>query len=66
VLDFVIDQDLVAQTKASFKNEIGDVVYKPLLPDDQRPPVDLNRAEMDKYRPLMEANYIKERPAFSV
>jgi aminobenzoyl-glutamate utilization protein B len=66
VLDFIIDRDLVAQTKASFRHEIGDVTYRPLLPDDQRPPVDLNRAEMEKYRPLMERHYVKERPVFSL
>jgi aminobenzoyl-glutamate utilization protein B len=66
VLDFMIDKDLIAQTKASFKSEIGSVVYKPLLPDEQRPPVDLNHSEMEKYRPLMKAHYVKERPAFSV
>jgi aminobenzoyl-glutamate utilization protein B len=66
VLDFFVDRDLIAQTKATFKHEIGDVTYRPLLPDDQRPPVDLNRAEMDKYRPQMECHYVKERPVFSL
>jgi aminobenzoyl-glutamate utilization protein B len=66
VLDFFIDRDLVAHTKATFKQEIGDVIYKPLLPDDQRPPVDLNRAEMEKYRSFMERHYVKERPVFSL
>jgi aminobenzoyl-glutamate utilization protein B len=66
VLDFFVDRDLVAQTKATFQQEIADVVYRPLLPDDQRPPVDLNRAEMDKYRPQMERHYVKERPVFSL
>ncbi len=66
VLDFFVDRELVAQTKATFKQEIADVVYRPLLPDDQRPPVDLNRAEMDKYRPQMERHYVKERPVFSL
>jgi aminobenzoyl-glutamate utilization protein B len=66
VIDFMLDKDLVTQTKASFKREIGDVIYKALLPADQRPPVDLNKSEMDKYRPLMEPHYIKERPTFSL
>jgi aminobenzoyl-glutamate utilization protein B len=66
VLDFMLDQSLVAQTKATFKQEIGEIVYKPLLPDDQRPPVDLNHAEMEKFRPFMERHYVKERPVFAI
>jgi aminobenzoyl-glutamate utilization protein B len=62
VIDYLQNPDLLMQTKASFKREIGDVVYKPLLPDDQRPPIELNRAEMEKYRPQMERHYVRERP----
>jgi aminobenzoyl-glutamate utilization protein B len=62
VIDYLQNPDLLMQTKASFKREIGDAVYKPLLPDDQRPPIELNRAEMEKYRPQMERHYVRERP----
>jgi len=30
-----------------------------------KPPVDLNRTTMDKYRPLMEKHYLVEKPVFS-
>ena len=30
----------------------------------QQPPVDLNRAMMEKYRPLMAKHYLKEKPVF--
>jgi len=66
VIDFLKNNDLVAQTKDSFKRELGGVAYKPLLPDDQRAPADLNRALMDKFRPQMEAHYVKAEPQFSV
>ena len=65
VIDYLQQPELLVQTKASFKREIGDVVYKPLLPDSQRPPVELNRAEMEKYRQEMERHYVRERPVIA-
>jgi aminobenzoyl-glutamate utilization protein B len=56
---------IVAEAKRTFKDETDGVEYRPLLPNDQKPPVDLNRAMMDKYRPLMEKHYLVERPVFS-
>jgi aminobenzoyl-glutamate utilization protein B len=66
VLDHFADKDLIAQTKESFRSEIGGILYRPLLPDDQRAPASLNRDLMEKYRPLMEAHYIKVEPVFTV
>ena len=66
VIDYLMNQELVAATRASFAREIGDAVYKPLIPNDQRAPADLNAALMDKFRPQMEAHYIKEPPVFRV
>jgi hypothetical protein len=37
----------------------------PSASTDQRPPTDLNRAIMDKYRSLMEKHYLADRPVFS-
>jgi aminobenzoyl-glutamate utilization protein B len=56
---------VVAEAKQSFRQEIGGIEYRPLLPRHQKPPVDLNRALMDKYRPLMAAHYLKEKPVFT-
>jgi len=56
---------IVAEAKRTFKDEIAGVEYRPLLLSDQKPPIDLNRATMDKYRPLMEKHYLVERPVFS-
>lgn len=64
-LEFMMDPALVEQAKASFKQEIGDVVYQPLLPADNKPPLGLNQEIMDKYRPAMEQHYLAERPVFS-
>jgi aminobenzoyl-glutamate utilization protein B len=64
VVDYLKNPALVAETKESFAREIGDTVYRPLLPADQRAPADLNAALMEKFRPQMEAHYVAERPVF--
>ena len=55
----------IAKAKRTFKEEIGGVEYRPLLPSEQKPPIDLNRAAMDKYRPLMEKHYLVGKPVFT-
>ena len=35
--------------------------YISIFPEDQKPPVDLNRDQMEKWRPLMEKFYLKEK-----
>lgn len=55
----------VADAQRSFRQEIAGVEYRPLLPAEQKPPVDLNRAMMEKYRPLMAKHYLTEKPVFT-
>lgn len=63
-LDFFIDPSLLGEVQRTFREEIGDVTYRPLLPPDQMPPLELNKATMERYRALMEKNYVPERPRF--
>jgi len=56
---------VVDEAKRTFKDEIAGIEYRPLLPREQKPPVDLNRAMMEKYRPLLAQHYLKEKPNFS-
>ncbi len=63
-IDLLIDPKRVAQAKESFQQEIGDVEYHPLLPPDQKPPLELNRELMERYRPLMRRHYLDQKPAF--
>ncbi len=56
---------LVEEAKRTFKDELGGVEYKSMLPPDQKPPVELNRAIMEKYRPAMREHYLKETPEFT-
>jgi aminobenzoyl-glutamate utilization protein B len=64
VVDLMTDPALVARAKKTFAAEIGDVVYKPLIPLDQKPPVDLNREKMEPFREPMRQHYVKEKPVF--
>jgi hypothetical protein len=50
---------------ATFADEIGGIEYSSLLPADQAPPTDLNRALMEKHREAMRAHYPKKRPRFA-
>ena len=56
---------VLAEAKRTFKEELGGVEYKSMLPAEQKPPVELNRAIMEKFRPEMKKHYLKERPEFS-
>ena len=63
-IDLLLDPQIVVKAKETFKQEIGDVEYRPLLPPDQKPPLDLNRDLMERYRPKMREHYLKDRPEF--
>jgi aminobenzoyl-glutamate utilization protein B len=63
-IDLFMDPQLVAQAKETFREEIGDTEYRPLLPPDQQPPLELNRDLMERYRPAMREHYPKEKPVF--
>jgi len=65
VIEFFQNTDLVSAAKISFAQELGGIVYKPLLPTDQRAPAHLNQTLMDKFRPAMEAHYVKAEPVFA-
>jgi aminobenzoyl-glutamate utilization protein B len=64
LLDLFTTPAYLVRAKETFRTEIGDVKYRPLLPPEQKPPVALNRDLMEQYRPAMRAHYVKERPKF--
>lgn len=64
VLDFFTSPDAVDEAWRTFGAEIAGTEYKSLLPAGQKPPVDLNRALMERYRPLMEKHYLQGKPEF--
>ena len=65
VVDLLSDPTLVQRAKKTFAEEIGEVIYKPLIPERQKPPVDLNREMMETFRQPMKAHYIQEKPRFN-
>jgi aminobenzoyl-glutamate utilization protein B len=65
VIDLLSDPSLVRRAKDTFRDELDGVVYKSLLPADQKPPLDLNRALMEEHRPAMREHYVTEKPVFS-
>ncbi|MCH6569892.1 MAG: amidohydrolase, partial [Acidobacteria bacterium] len=64
LVDFLIDPQLLAKAKETFREEIAGVQFKSLLPAEQQPPLDLNKELMERFRPLMRKDYLKEKPHF--
>ncbi len=59
VLDVLTRPDVLARAQETFRQEVAGSPYRPLLPPDQKPPVDLNRDEMAKYRDQMKPHYLQ-------
>ncbi len=64
VIDVLHDPSIIATAKATFRRELGETTYRPLLPEGQQAPANLNAGAMDKWYPLMEPNYVRETPHF--
>jgi aminobenzoyl-glutamate utilization protein B len=64
VVECLANPAVVAEAKRVFQQEIADTPFKPLLPLTQNPPLELNRVMQEKYRPLLEEHYVKEKPEF--
>jgi hypothetical protein len=64
MVDLFTDPELLEKAKKTFTEEIAGTEYKPLLPPDQKPPANLNKDKMAKYRPLMKAFYLRKRIRF--
>ncbi len=64
VIDLLTDPALVQRAKDTFREELGGVAYRPLLPLDQKPPLDLHRELMEQWRPKMREHYLKQTPVF--
>lgn len=64
VIECFSNSAVVDEAKRTFKEELGGAEYWSLLPPGQKPPVTLNRGTMEKFRPLMAAYYLSEKPKF--
>ena len=64
ILDLLTSPELLAAAKKQFEQDTKEVKYFSLLPPGAKPPVDLNREMMDKYRPAMRKFYLSKKAEF--
>jgi aminobenzoyl-glutamate utilization protein B len=62
VLDLMTRPELLQKARAEFDQETRAMPYFAVLPSDAKPPLDLNKATMDRYRAEMRKFYLSERP----
>jgi len=64
ILDLLRSPELLAAAKKQFEQDTKEIKYFSLLPPGAKPPVDLNREMMDKYRPAMRKFYLSKKAEF--
>ncbi len=64
ILDLLISPELRAAAKKQFDEDTKDMKYFSLLPPGAKPPVDLNKEMMEKYRPAMRKFYLTKKAQF--
>jgi aminobenzoyl-glutamate utilization protein B len=64
ILDLLSSPELLQKARAEFEVESKKVPYFSLLPPEAQPPLDLNRTEMEKYRPDMRKSYLNKTVRF--
>jgi aminobenzoyl-glutamate utilization protein B len=62
ILDLLTRPDVLQRARLEFDAQIKQTPYFPVLPADAKPPLDLNKAIMDRYRPEMRKFYLGEQP----
>jgi aminobenzoyl-glutamate utilization protein B len=62
ILDLLTRPDLLQRARAEFEQATKAMPYFTVLPADAKPPLDMNKAIMDRYRPEMRKFYLKEQP----
>jgi aminobenzoyl-glutamate utilization protein B len=64
ILDLLTSPELRAAAKKQFDEDTKDMKYFSLLPPGAKPPLDLNREIMEKYRPEMRKFYLSKKAEF--
>jgi aminobenzoyl-glutamate utilization protein B len=62
ILDLLTRPDVLQRARTEFDAQLRQTPYFPVLPADAKPPLDLNKAVMDRYRPEMRKFYLGEQP----
>jgi aminobenzoyl-glutamate utilization protein B len=65
ILDFLTRPELVGQARAEFEKATTEMRYFPVLPSDAKPPLDLNKETMDRYRAEMTKYYLNRTVRFN-
>ncbi|HEU5275884.1 MAG TPA: amidohydrolase [Xanthobacteraceae bacterium] len=65
IIDLLTSPELLAKAREEFERESKTTPYFSLLPPDVQPSTDLNRADMDKFRPEMRKHYRDVTPRFN-
>lgn len=56
-LDLLLKPDLLTAVKDYFAEQTKETKWQSLIPQDQKPPIDLNRDRMERFRPQMRKFY---------
>jgi aminobenzoyl-glutamate utilization protein B len=64
ILDFLTKPELVTQARAEFLKATDEMKYFAVLPADAKPPLDLNKDTMDRYRAAMSKFYLNRPVRF--
>ena len=60
----MMSPELRAAARKQFEEDTKEIKYFSLLPPGAKPPVDLNKEIMDKYRPEMRKYYLNKKARF--
>ena len=62
IIDLLTSPDVLQKARVEFDEQLKKTPYFSLLPPDATPPVELNQADMEKYRPEMRKFYLNKTP----
>jgi aminobenzoyl-glutamate utilization protein B len=65
ILDFLTKPKLIKQARAEFDQATTEMKYFDVLPADAKPPLDLNKETMERYRPEMSKFYLNKPVHFN-
>jgi aminobenzoyl-glutamate utilization protein B len=64
IIDLLSRPELVAAARAEFDKQTSEMKYFAVLPADAKPPLDLNKETMERYRPAMRQFYLDKPVRF--
>jgi aminobenzoyl-glutamate utilization protein B len=65
ILDYLTKPELIRQARAEFDRATVEMKYFDVLPANAKPPLDLNKETMDRYRAEMSKFYLNKPVQFN-